>query len=273
MLLASIASWALIFNSIGLNLSELACCSSVGAAGCSQILLPIIQVSIAGLNMLPIFFMYVVFARKDGRVEPPACMRKYCNVKPHHWAQHAFLALICCLILLGTVVGLLMHDTGSSRALADAFGVVSTLSTLFMWLPQIWRTFQDKSSGQLSIAMLCIQLPGNLAAVYFQAIMEQESFTTWAPYLCSSIEQALLLFMAVYYTVRARKRGSKTFGPGGIREHPDDSDDDYFTTDVETDIDHLSDAFASDFVHPSRSHPSSGNRLPSVSTSTNHIEE
>jgi hypothetical protein len=57
MLLSNIATWCLVFNVIGLSYAELDCCASVSFGGCMEILLPVFQVSVAALNMLPIFFM------------------------------------------------------------------------------------------------------------------------------------------------------------------------------------------------------------------------
>jgi hypothetical protein len=120
---------------------------------------------------------YVLFSNKTelgGKDPAPAWMQRYCKCRAHHWARDAFIALCAVLVVLGLVLGLLLGNDGTTKGLAAGFGVISSITTLFMWLPQILRTYHDKDPGSLSILMLCLQLPGNLAAVYFQAIMEQE---------------------------------------------------------------------------------------------------
>lgn len=278
MLLSNIASWCLLFNVIGLNYAELGCCSSVGFGGCMEILLPMFQVGVAAVNMWPIFLFYVIFAEREQGNPAPQWMQRLCHIKPHHWARYAFLALTAVIVVLCLVWGLLLSNDGTTKGVSAGFGVVSTVTTLFMWLPQIFRTFQDKvftpapracsSNHQCRTRALsrllccmrrcdsksfcvrspsrcrCLQLPGNMAAIFFQAIMEQESITTWGSYLVSSVEQALLIFLAVYYKYRRRRLNAQ-----GVMET---DDDDLVTEGSQSEIDQISAAFASDFVDEHR---------------------
>jgi uncharacterized protein with PQ loop repeat len=53
-----------------------------------------------------------------------------------------------------------------------ALGGVSSITSILMWLPQIVYTIRNRDGGSLSLVMLCIQMPGNLAAVYFQGLQK-----------------------------------------------------------------------------------------------------
>jgi len=50
--------------------------------------------------------------------------------------------------------------------------------------------------------MLIIQTPGSIILTYFQAVMYRESWSTWVPYLITTIQMSMLLTLCLYYTIR-----------------------------------------------------------------------
>ena len=96
--------------------------------------------------------------------------------------------------------------SGTIIAFAVALGIVATCASVLVWAPQIIKTYQVKGPGALSVVMLCLQLPGNLLTVYFQAILHGNSFTTWTPFLVAALQQMILIVMCFFYKIRQIRR-------------------------------------------------------------------
>lgn len=189
--------------------------------------------------------MYVIFQQKDDKEDVPSFVAKHCKaLKSDTIVKRIFFLFCFCFALPSLVVAaFLVGFTGKSTAtvtFGSAYGIISTVATIIMWLPQIILTYRKRDPGSLSLLMLLLQFPGGVAAVYFQAIMEQESFTTWSPYLASALEQLILIILIVYYKF---KRSHKT---PKARKYDDLS----WTTEAEEEYytDTYADAFANDFV-------------------------
>ena len=84
-------------------------------------------------------------------------------------------------------------------AYGKIIGTVSTLIVFVQYLPQIYTTYKLKSSGALSVAMLCIQAPGGMLNAMFMMIGQNDDWTTWFPFFVASLDQFVLLGMCIYF--------------------------------------------------------------------------
>jgi uncharacterized protein with PQ loop repeat len=153
----------------------------------------------------------------DEKFTVPVFIKKYLcgnrTLSTIHWAKRAFFiftfayAFPC--ILTAAVLTNVVPEGVSLVSFGATLGVIASLTTILMWIPQIMYTFRAKNEGSLSLLMLCIQFPGNLGAVYFQAIVERLGITTYGPYLCSAIEQFILIFMIIFFKIKQKRRKPK----------------------------------------------------------------
>ena len=60
--------------------------------------------------------------------------------------------------------------------------------------------------------MLLLQAPGALLVMYFLAILNQQDFTTWGPYLVTFIEQLVLIVQCIFYIIKERREKSQNHG-------------------------------------------------------------
>jgi uncharacterized protein with PQ loop repeat len=232
-----IATLALLLNVVCLRWEYLTCCAVLGSARCQVVLLPVYQVGVGILNTLPLFVAYVLLRENgdDRQAVPSAVRRRLCpRGNPDVWARNAlilFLAAFAFPMVLTTalLVSLRGGEGVSTISFGATLGGISGIMSGLMWIPQIVYTIRHRDGGSLSLLMLCIQLPGNFAAVYFQAIVEQEGITTFGPYLASGLEQLVLIFILVYFRVRAyrlrRKAQREAHGATTDEEWISDSED------------------------------------------------
>ena len=76
---------------------------------------------------------------------------------------------------------------------------IAGVLTCFLYIPQIRHTYSIKTSGNFSVLMLSIQMPGAFAIFVYQSFMSNTSVTAGLPYLISGIQQLFLLILCIYY--------------------------------------------------------------------------
>lgn len=81
---------------------------------------------------------------------------------------------------------------------------MNMIATVCQWTPQIVQTLITKNVGQLSIALLAIQGPGNALYAFFLGFSQKLSLTTYLPFAISSAQQCFLLIVCVVLACRAR---------------------------------------------------------------------
>lgn len=119
------------------------------------------------------------------------------------------LVLVIAIIFSATSATLYYGLNLSAKTLSTwgrAIGILSAIVVIVQWMPQIFTTFQLGSAGSLSVVMLLIQLPGCLLTVFFQAVIGGADFTTWGPYLITSINLTILIIMCLVFWIRNRNR-------------------------------------------------------------------
>jgi uncharacterized protein with PQ loop repeat len=87
----------------------------------------------------------------------------------------------------------------------QVIGIISAISVVIQWSPQLYTTWKEGEAGSLSIPMLLMQLPGSLSTVYFQAFLDKGDITTWGPYMVTAVQQSILIMMCLIFWCK-RKR-------------------------------------------------------------------
>ncbi|ORX85336.1 hypothetical protein BCR32DRAFT_217141 [Anaeromyces robustus] len=114
-----------------------------------------------------------------------------------------FLIGLMIVIITLTLDAIFMNwDTESIIYLAGVYGVSSSVFSLIQFLPQIRKTFVEKSVGALSIPSMLIQCPGSFILVLFLAIQPGTNWTTWITYFAGGTLQGILLILCIYYNLK-----------------------------------------------------------------------
>lgn len=129
---------------------------------------------------------------------------------PPGWKTAASVGLLSILhaLFVAVVTGYFVianHDRLTFWA--NVLGVMAALLAAVQYIPQIWTTYHLKHVGSLSIPMMCIQTPGGfIFAASLYARLGAAGWSTWAIYLLTASMQGVVLFMAVYYELAARRQ-------------------------------------------------------------------
>lgn len=93
---------------------------------------------------------------------------------------------------------------GGARIAGIIFGVTATIITIVAWIPQIWLLIRRNERGELSLFMILAHFLGAWLAVFFQAVLNGEEWSTWLSSAVMGLEQFFLLGL----WVRARYSGN-----------------------------------------------------------------
>ncbi|OUM64096.1 hypothetical protein PIROE2DRAFT_28259, partial [Piromyces sp. E2] len=115
---------------------------------------------------------------------------------------YALIIMLTVIITL-TLISIFMDwDKESIIYLAGVYGLGSSGFSLIQFLPQIKKTFVNKSVGALSIPSMLIQCPGSFILVIFLAIQPGTNWTTWITYFAGGTLQGILLMLCIYYSYK-----------------------------------------------------------------------
>jgi hypothetical protein len=125
-----------------------------------------------------------------------------------------FLAAI--YIILSTVYN---FETSPAMSYAEVCGSISTALELGFFLPQMWTTCKLKDGGSLSLLMLEIQAPADLANSLYMWLGTGDHWTTWLTVLVNSGEEFTILGTClVFRCLAARKRSNEEAEARGERK-------------------------------------------------------
>jgi len=148
------------------------------------------------------------------------------------WQTALFVAVLTLLHGLAVIVitGILTTVAPEKLGLwANTLGIMAALLAAVQYLPQIWMTYHIKHVGSLSIPMMCMQTPGGfIFAGSLFARLGWAGWSSWGIFVLTASMQGILLYMAIYYEMEARKHTSKSLHRGQPRSHlhPNGFDDD-----------------------------------------------
>jgi uncharacterized protein with PQ loop repeat len=158
------------------------CFQSCDVMLCIGSILPMIQITI---SLLMVLFLYILFLYYKIRQSSNSLISDI---------QH-FLKCWLYIIVLGIICSVFHKD--SHEALILGLGIISIICTIFLWVPQIYTLIKTKTNGSLSIWLFILQIPGNLLMIILQLLYKQD-WTTWCPYLVSSIQQIIIIIVMIY---------------------------------------------------------------------------
>lgn len=123
------------------------------------------------------------------------------------------------VIVVTGILSTIAHD--KLAIWANVLGVMAALLAAVQYIPQIWTTYHLKHIGSLSIPMMCMQTPGGFVfAGSLFARLGWAGWSSWGIFVLTATMQGLLLSMAIYYEIQARKE-SKDHTPGRATSHPE----------------------------------------------------
>lgn len=204
----NIGTVALLLNVIILNWSRFACYYSCDFWVCTAYLLPLIQIGVGWLMVLPLYIIFLRFKIGSKRL----AFRE--DPEQKHWLWYFGYAVTYFLFtLIVMMISVIEEWTRTPVESAKFFaifgrilGVTSAITSCIVWIPQIVKLIQTKNQGSLSLVMFILQTPGSIVIIIFQAVLFEQNWSTWISYVVLFVQQLTIVIILIVYKCRARNQ-------------------------------------------------------------------
>jgi len=185
--LSNIGAFLNLLGIIFTMITKFSCCSDYSVSVCLQTLLPIFQMTTPWISqlILLIFFIFITYKTYD--------TNRIYYIK----ILITYIIIIVSLIIIGLCV--LINKNSNEVIYGEILNSISSIIALFLFIPQILHTYSIKTSGNLSLITLSIQMPGAFLVFVYQSFFTNSSVINGIPYLISGIQQFFLLILCIYY--------------------------------------------------------------------------
>ncbi|KAI8348836.1 hypothetical protein EDC96DRAFT_520482 [Choanephora cucurbitarum] len=123
---------------------------------------------------------------------------------------HLALSFFISVLLLVFVGG---PDHWQTNYWAAFLGILSMILASLQYIPQIYKTWQSKKVGAISIPMMMLQTPGTALFVYSLVVRPGTNWTAWLTYMVTGVLQGTLLVMCIVWHYRNKKLGLPDIEP------------------------------------------------------------
>ncbi len=195
LLILNIGSATLFANSFILNFSKLDCYDNCSFLLCTANLLPVFQILIGWIVVLPLYLIFVRFKIKNSKKRLISDVRFILT----------YMVFVLILLIFGLIEKIYFNNTKFFQIAAYTLGIISALCSCTVWLPQIYKLLKTQESGGLSLLMFCIQTPGNIMIIILQ-ILYRQNWSTWITYLILLLEQGTIVIILIVFKIRENKK-------------------------------------------------------------------
>lgn len=226
--LGNISSVTSYMNSLIFYFAVIHECFHIDVIVCINKMLGLYQIGFQYLCFMLFYILFVFYYRVTipishnyGSLSTSVVIAAERNTRGYIVHQFVIL-LIFNVTLISTIVGLLSrndwHGDKDLIVTARILGIISTVTVLVQYIPQIYSLYKTKNAKNLSIPTYTLLSCGNLVSFIYLAAQSVSDFTTWLPYLVCFIVQASLSAQIIYYEKRRHQLNSS------IQYDQDDSD-------------------------------------------------
>jgi len=201
-----------LFNIFLLQQKLISCCllGMYSIPNCMGYLIGFIQVFLQWCCITTIVFLFIRYFPSPINQEYTAIDMQG-EILIREWriiirVVYALVVMLVVIVSLSLIAVFMDWDEESITYLAGVYGVIATVFSLIQFLPQIKKTYTNKSVGALSIPSMLIQCPGSFVIVLFLAIQPGTNWTTWITYFAGGTLQGMLLLLCIYYTIKNKHR-------------------------------------------------------------------
>ncbi|KAI8803758.1 hypothetical protein BJ742DRAFT_485121 [Cladochytrium replicatum] len=229
LLLGAVGGTGSFFNMVLLQYPNIQCCLHADwtPSFCIENTLGLFQVGTQFACFAAVFVLfYVFFPRRTSGCNASDLRRIHRERRTASVVATVVSIFLC--VTVGAVMWGLVSTQGSasvgsvspSQWLAGVLGLISTATSVFMWMPQIVETWIQRRAGALSIPMLAMQAPGSFVFVYSIVKQPGANWTSWVSYLVAGILQFVLLIECVYFARTSKASSSASSSESIVEELP-----------------------------------------------------
>lgn len=193
LLILNLSTATLAGNSLILNYGKFKCYADCSFWICTGDLLPLWQITIAWLAVIPLYCIYIRFKMRQSE--------RFCY--DTSWFLSYMITMILMIIFATNYYEFSRDSSIFFEWLAYILGLISALCSIIVWIPQIIKLIRTGEANGLSLLMFCLQTPGNAMIIILQIIYKQ-NWTSWIGYVILFVEQLIIVIILIVFKYRPK---------------------------------------------------------------------
>ncbi|KAJ3322737.1 hypothetical protein HDV06_002788 [Boothiomyces sp. JEL0866] len=119
----------------------------------------------------------------------------------------SYLIIVFFLVVVVLVLDQLDHFGDIKFGWAALLGIISAISGIFQFVPQVVHTGMTREFGSLSLSTLLMQSPGSFVFAYSLSIQPGTNWTSWISFvICGMLQGILVLMWVIFYFFPVQKQ-------------------------------------------------------------------
>lgn len=195
----SLGQWLLVVNFLCLNWREFVGFMGYPFKTTYPFLLVFFELFCPWILFLPCTYLTFIYADREHLAEMTA---KRQLLEKVYCISLVVANLVCSIILLLMWGFGGMSDGFNGQFLqkfGDACGYISLILEVIQFIPQYWETIRIRDNGSLSLVMLMIQGPANIANALYMALIRKESVSTYITVIFDGSAECGLLLLCLFF--------------------------------------------------------------------------
>lgn len=191
LLILNIGGATLAANSFILNYWKFECYDRCSALLCTANLLPLIQIFIGWIVVLPLYLIFIRFKIQTSKKRLLSDIRFILT----------YMIFVVVMLIFGIIEKVYIGNTNFFKIAAITLGIISAICSCIVWLPQIVKLIKTQEAGGLSLLMFGLQTPGNIMIIILQVLYRQ-NWSTWIAYVVLLAEQGTIVIILLVFKYR-----------------------------------------------------------------------
>lgn len=184
------SSYLNVLGTIQENLYELNNCGD----NCFNNIIPIIQLFSPCLCAIIFYIFYIIYYVDENSLELESESESISNVRKKAFTN--FIIILLILIYFFISINFNYNFNNNSGKILNIF---STIFSLIMWLPQIYKTYKLKDNQTLSLVALLIHSIGCLITIIYQSVIIMQPIWIILCYIVGFLSESSILIMSLYF--------------------------------------------------------------------------
>jgi uncharacterized protein with PQ loop repeat len=113
------------------------------------------------------------------------------------YRTYVFVMIVYSILTL--LLYVYVHNTTFMKYYANITNIISSITSIFMWIPQIKETYRLKKANSLSLISIGIHAIGCVATIVYQMYYIHQQVWVILPYLIGGFLELVIIAICLYY--------------------------------------------------------------------------
>jgi hypothetical protein len=162
---------------------------------CYNLIISLFQLASPYISSLIFYIIFFYYSKNQVLIIIGIDVEDFKNIK----RRFIFNILFNFFLLIYTILNMKFASQKINHINNDVFNILSCISSIIMWIPQIINTYKIKGNYSLSIIATFIHSIGCALTVVFQFVLNSQNIFIVLPYIIGFTLEVCVIILCIYY--------------------------------------------------------------------------